>query len=323
MSEFTLVMLPPQSATSRAWAERLARDVSGVRVVVADDEDEAREALPGAVAAYGAISPDLLAAAPALRWLQAPQAGPPAGFYHDDLVRHPVVVTNLRGTYTDHVATHAVALLLALARGLPRYAAQQARREWRSDESPESVLHLPAATVLVVGVGAVGAEIVRLLAPFGCTLVGTDARRTEPCPGLTELHAPHALDDLLPSADAVILTVPHTPDTERLIAGDRLRRFKRGALLVNVGRGALVDLGDLARALADRGLRGAAVDVVPEEPLDPSHPLWEAPGALITPHVAGVGPETDERRYGVLRENAERFAAGRPLINVVDKTSWF
>jgi phosphoglycerate dehydrogenase-like enzyme len=249
--------------------------------------------------------------------------GPPPGYYHPGLVRHPVTVTNLRGTYTDHVATHALALLLALARGLHRYAAQQARCVWESDWDPGAVLPLGESTVLIVGVGAIGTELARLLEPFGGTLIGTDARRTEPPAGVRELHPPEALDSLLPAADAVVLTVPHTPRTERLMARARLDLMKPSAFLVNVGRGPLVDLDDLVSALRDRRLRGAALDVFPEEPLPSGHPLWTTPGVLITPHVAGAGPHSEERRYGVLAENARRFGAGEPLINVVDKAAWF
>jgi phosphoglycerate dehydrogenase-like enzyme len=310
-----LVVLPD---APRAHARRLVADLSGrADVLVADDADAARGFLATADAAYGTLTPSLLAAAPRLRWLQAPQAGPPPEFYFAELVAHPVVVTNLRDTYTDHVATHAVALLLALARNLHTYARA---RSW----APlDDVLHLQRATVLIVGLGAVGREIARQLGPFDCTIIATDARLSESPAGVAELHPAEALDAVLPQADVVVLTVPHTPATDRLITATRLARFKSGAMLVNVGRGALVDLDDLAAALRAGQLRGAAIDVVPHEPLPADHPLWTVPQALITPHVAGVGPETDERRYAVVRDNAERFAAGRPLHNVVDKADRF
>jgi phosphoglycerate dehydrogenase-like enzyme len=234
-----------------------------------------------------------------------------------------VVVTNLRATYTEHVATHALALVLALARGLPRYAAQQARREWRAYWEPGEVLHLPEATTLVVGVGAVGAEVGRLCAAFGTRVGGTDARRTDTPEGFAEVHPAGDLDALLPAADLVILTVPHTPDTEGLLRAERFALMKPSAYLVNVGRGATVDLDDLAQACRQGSIRGAALDVFATEPLPPEHPLWGMENVLITPHVAGAGPYAEERRLGVFLENARRFAAGEPLVNVVDKASWF
>jgi len=309
-----LVVLPD---ASRDHARRLADDLPDVEVVVADDADAAEELLAGAEAAYGTLTPTLLAAAPALRWLQAPQAGPPPEFYFAELVAHPVVVTNLRDTYTDHVATHTVAMLLALARNIPAYARA---RTWAP---MDDVLHLQRATVLVVGLGAVGTEVARQLGPFGATIIATDARLAQRPAGVAELHPPDALDALLPRADAVVLTAPHTPATDGLMSARRLALLEPSAVLVNVGRGALVDLDDLVIAVRAGQLRAAAIDVVPHEPLPDDHPLWTMPQVLITPHVAGVGPETDERRYAVVRDNAERFAAGRALRNVVDKADRF
>jgi phosphoglycerate dehydrogenase-like enzyme len=319
---YRLVVLPPQTDSSREWARRLASDVPEAAVVVAEDAAEAARVLPDAEAAFGTLPRELLVRAPRLRWLQAPQAGPPAGYYYPELVDHPVVVTNLRGTYTDHVATHAVAMLLALARNLPDYVRRQTGHEWAPLPAAD-VLHLPRATVLVVGVGAVGTEIARLLAPFGSRIVGVDARLTEAPEGVAELHPASALDELLPQADVVVLTVPHTPETDGLMGFRRLALMPSSAVLINVGRGALVDLDALAQSLTGGRLAGAAIDVVPHEPLPADHPLWDSPRALITPHVAGVGPETEERRYAVVRDNAVRFAAGRPLLNVVDKAAWF
>ncbi|HZE50958.1 MAG TPA: D-2-hydroxyacid dehydrogenase [Jatrophihabitantaceae bacterium] len=309
-----LVVLPD---ASRDHARRLADDLPDVEVVVAEDAEDAEELLAGAEAAYGTLTPTLLAAAPALRWLQAPQAGPPPEFYFAELVAHRVVVTNLRDTYTDHVATHTVAMLLALARNIPAYARA---RTWAPIDD---VLHLQRATVLVVGLGAVGTEVARQLGPFGATIIATDARLAQRPTGVAELHPADALDALLPRADAVVLTVPHTPATDGLMSARRLALLEPSAVLVNVGRGALVDLDDLVVSLRAGQLRAAAIDVVPHEPLPDDHPLWTMPQVLITPHVAGVGPETDERRYAVVRDNAERFAAGRALRNVVDKANRF
>ena len=261
--------------------------------------------------------------ADSLEWLQAPMAAPPAGYYFEELARHPVVVTNLRGTYTDHVATHAVALLYALARNLPYYLGRQAEGQWAPDKRSETVLHLQEATVVIVGVGGLGEEIARQLQPLGCTIHGVDGRRTEAPAGVLAMHPSEALDSLLGDADAVVVTVPHTPETFRMFDARRFARMKPTALLVNVGRGAVVDVDDLASALEHGVIRAAALDVVPEEPLPAEHPLWAAPRVLITPHVAGVGPFTDDRRYGVLRDNARRFLAGDELVNVVDKNAWF
>jgi phosphoglycerate dehydrogenase-like enzyme len=322
MSE-TLVMLPLQTDTTREWAARLAAAVPELSVVVAEDEEQAARALTTAEAAFGALPASLLRHASRLRWLQAPQAAPPAGFYYPELIRHSVVVTNFREIYNDHIGAHIMALVLAFARDLHRYLPQQFRREWRRAPLDTGVIHLPEATALIVGVGGIGAEAARLAATFGMRVLGVDARRREPPPGVAELHGADALDALLPRADFVILTVPHTPATEGFMNRARFQRMKRSAFFINIGRGMTTRLDDLVAALQAGEIAGAGLDVFEQEPLPADHPLWTMPGVLITPHTAGYGPYLDERRFEILTDNAKRFVAGRPLRNIVDKSSWF
>ncbi|MET8027041.1 D-2-hydroxyacid dehydrogenase [Streptomyces avermitilis] len=320
---FTLVMVPPLPDETHSWPDKLVEAVPGIEVLCPKSPEDVAAALADGDAAYGMLTPELLGSASRLRWLQAPQAGPPPGFYHPALVRHPVEVTNMRDTYTDHVAAHTMALVLALARQLPRYVHEQAAATWAPDWSDGAVVALSEARALIIGTGAVGAETGRLLAAFGTRVEGVDARVTGAPPGFDRVLPPDLLDDALPEADIVILTVPHTPRTEGLMDARRLAAMKHGACLVNVGRGPTVRLDDLVAALDTGRLRGAALDVMEREPLPPNHPLWRHPRALITPHVAGAGPHAAERRFEVLAENARRFASGRPLINVVDKSQWF
>jgi phosphoglycerate dehydrogenase-like enzyme len=152
---------------------------------------------------------------------------------------------------------------------------------------------------------------------------GAAPPRPPPPPGVAELHRPDALDGLLPRADFVILTVPHTPATEGFMHRARFARMKRSAFFVNIGRGMTTRLDDLVAALRAGEIAGAALDVFEQEPLPADHPLWAMPNVLITPHTAGHGPYLDDRRCAVLVDNCRRFVAGQPLRNVVDKASWF
>jgi phosphoglycerate dehydrogenase-like enzyme len=319
----TLVMLPPQTDTTRQWASRLAVDVPQISIEVAEDEARAAAMVARAEAAFGTITPALLARATRLAWLQAPQAAPPAGFYFPELVAHPVVVTNFREIYNDHIGAHIMAFVLAFARGFHDYLPRQLARQWHPAPLDTGVIHLPEATALIVGVGGIGAETARLAAAFGMRVVGVDARRREPPPGVAEMHPADALDGLLPAADFVVVTVPHTPATEGFMNRARFRRMKPTAFFVNIGRGMTTSLDDLVAALRAGEIAGAGLDVFEEEPLPADHPLWTMPGVLITPHTAGYGPYLDERRLDILRDNCRRFAAGQPLRNVVDKSSWF
>jgi len=319
----TLVMLPPQTATTREWAARVAAALPALEVVVAETEAEAARAPARADAAFGTLPPALLRAAGKLRWLQAPQAAPPAGYYTPELIAHPVVVTNFREIYNDHIAAHIMAFVLAFARGLQCYIPRQLRREWRREPHDTGVVHLPEAAALIVGVGGIGAETARLAAAFGMHVTGVDARRREAPPGVRKLDGPDALDSLLPHADFVILTVPHTPATEGFMHRARFQRMKRTAFFINIGRGMTTRLDDLVAALRAGEIAGAGLDVFEQEPLPADDALWTLPNVLITPHSAGFGPYLDERRLEILLDNARRFLAGQPLRNVVDKTSWF
>src|SRR3989442_1971527 len=151
----TLVMLPPPTPTTRAWAARLAAVLPGLSVVVAEDSAQAAKVVGDAEAVFGTLPPGLLGRAGRLRWLQAPQAAPPAGYYYPELIAHPVVVTNFREIYNDHIGAHIMAFVLAFARGLHHYLPLQLRRERRSPPPPTPGGHPPGATGLVIS--AVGA----------------------------------------------------------------------------------------------------------------------------------------------------------------------
>jgi phosphoglycerate dehydrogenase-like enzyme len=320
----TLLMLPPQSEKTRAWAARLNAAVPALTVVVAESDAEAQRAIADADAAYGTMPDALLGQAKRLRWLQAPQAAPPAGYYTPVLIAHPVAVTNFREIYNDLIGAHIMAFVLAFARGFHLYFPRQVRREWKPEAGEESgVVHLPDTTALIVGVGGIGSEAARLMAAFGMHVIGVDARRRDAPPGVLKLDGPDALDTLLPLADFVVLTVPHTPATEGFMNRARFRAMKRSAFFINIGRGRTTRLDDLVEALRAGEIAGAGLDVFEQEPLPAEHPLWTMPGVLITPHTAGHGPYLDERRFEIIVDNARRFLAGEPLRNLVDKVNWF
>jgi len=320
---FKLVMLPPQSAITRDWGRQLADAMPEVRVVIAEDQAMAEREIVDAEAAFGRLPREVLAKARRLRWLQAPQIAPPAGYYYPELIEHSLTVTNFREIFNDHISAHIMAFVLAFARGLHIYFPQQLRREWKKPGDNSDVVHLPEATALIVGVGGIGAETARLAAGFGITVLATDARRSTAPVGVAELHRPDALDALLPRADFVILTVPHTPATEGFMNRARFQRMKRSAFFINIGRGMTTKLDDLVAALRAGEIAGAALDVYEQEPLPAEHPLWTMPNVLLTPHTAGWGPYLDDRRYQIMIDNCRAFLDGKPLRNIVDKASWF
>lgn len=314
---------PGQSDIHRGkdWPRRLRELIPDIHVNVTFSAGEAMELIGEADAAFGNIVPELFERAENLRWISCPQAGPSAGYYHQSLIDSEVVVTNVRGIYNDYISAHIMAFLLSFARDLPGYFRSQQAGEWYPRPIP---VYLPESTALIVGVGGIGGETARLCAQFGITVIGVDARITNPPPGVSELHPPKALDALLPKANFVVMTVPETPSTQGMIGADQFRAMNPNSYLINIGRGATIRLDDLDAALRDGEIAGAALDVFEAEPLPPGHPLWTAPGMLITPHVAAAsGPNLDERRTELFMDNCVRFDEGRPLRNVVDKSNWF
>src|SRR5262245_15224124 len=302
---FKMVFLPPAGERARELAGQVARAVPDARVVVAESEADAGREIVDAEAAFGSISPAVLRRAERLRWLQAPAAAPAAGYYHADLIAHPVTVTNLRGIFNDRIPAQIMAYLLSFARGFHVYSRQQARKEWRPLTNAD-VVPLPEATALIVGVGGIGAETARLCAAFGLRVLGVDARREDTPAGVAEMHRPEALDRLLGQADFVILTVPHTPETEGFFDASKLRLMKPSAYFINIGRGKTTRLDDLNAALRDGTIAGAGLDVYEIEPLPADHPLWEAPNTILTPHAADRGPHLDARRVEVTVEKIGR-----------------
>jgi phosphoglycerate dehydrogenase-like enzyme len=315
---FKLVLLPPMD--QEQWAAAVREAVPDAQVVICHDAAEAVAAIAEADAALGTLTPEVLARAGRLRWLQAPAAGPPAGWYYPELVAHPVTVTNFREIFNDHLGAHILAFVLAFARGFQVYLPRQRERQWQAGAP---LVHLPEATALMLGVGGIGAEASRLLAAFGVRVLGIDPRRESAPEGVVELHRPEALDELLPQADFVISTAPETPETQGLFHRERFRLMKPSAYLINISRGAVVVLDDLVAALQAGEIAGAGLDVFEIEPLPADHPLWTLPGVLLTPHVGGEGPYLDDRRREIVQENCRRFAGGQPLRNVVDKRNWF
>ncbi|CCB77031.1 MULTISPECIES: 2-hydroxyacid dehydrogenase [Streptomycetaceae] len=221
------------------------------------------------------------------------------------------VLCNARGVHETSTAELALTLTLAALRGIPRFVRGQDAERWYAGVYPA----LADRTVLIVGYGAIGAAVEDRLAPFECARVLRVARAARTT-GRGPVHALSELPALLPRADVVILTVPLTEDTRHLADAAFLARMKDGALLVNVARGPVVETKALLAEL-ESGRLTAALDVTDPEPLPPGHPLWHAPGALISPHVGGSTSAFWPRARRLLRGQLERFVQGRPLENVV------
>jgi phosphoglycerate dehydrogenase-like enzyme len=249
--------------------------------------------------------------APGLRWLHSFAAGVDHPWFQSLLARG-IRLTNSPGASAVPIAHTVMLYLLALSRDLAGWLRDQAAARW----SPRDVEDLAGARIAVLGMGPIGAEIARLATAFGMRVTGF--RRTpagdEPC----ETLAMTELDRVLPALDWLVLALPLTAETQRILDARRIALLPKHVRVVNVGRGPLVDEAALAAALAEGRIAGAALDVFEVEPLPAGSPLWRMPNVLVSPHRAGDHEGWEDDVVAVFVDNLRRFVAGEPLRNVVD-----
>jgi phosphoglycerate dehydrogenase-like enzyme len=252
--------------------------------------------------------------APKLRWIQLLTAG------YDNIKRHGapahIAVCNAGEAYGPAVATHAIALLLALHRRIPAVLADQARHAWERGFAP--LLTIPSlSTIVVIGFGPIGREIGRVSRALGARVIAV-TRHGRPDAGADEVVAASELLRVLPRADAVMIAASYDESTHHLINARTLGLCKKSLILVNIARGAIVDTHTLNTALRNGSIAGAGLDVTDPEPLPPDNPLWDAPNLIITPHCSGAcGPAAGDRLADLACDNLDRFMADTPLKHIV------
>jgi phosphoglycerate dehydrogenase-like enzyme len=310
----------------RRFVDQLRRNFTQHTFLEGWDRESLRRLLPDADVAFAAIiDRDIVGSLTRLRWVQAPAAGV-GHFLSAEFVASSIMLTNARGVRARPIAEHVLGVTLALARQLHIAIRRQAAHRWSLDEleAGGTVRTLEGKRMGIVGLGAIGVEVARLAASFGLRVsaVRKHADRLAP-PSVEEVLGPHRLLELLGKSDIVVVATALTRETHGLIGASALAAMKPGALLVNISRGKLVDDDSVIQALRDRRLGGAALDVFTNEPLDPSSPYWDLPNVIITPHVSGAMEDYWTPLVALFSENLRRFAAGEPLLNVVDKQAGY
>ncbi|HJZ71254.1 MAG TPA: D-2-hydroxyacid dehydrogenase [Vicinamibacterales bacterium] len=317
----------PAWVMPRQFVDRLRRDFPQHIFLDAWDRDTLRQLLPQAEVAFTPfIDRDIFPSATRLRWVQSPAVGV-GSLMFPELIASDVVITTARGIRARSIAEHILGVTIALARRLPvAFRAQMVRRWAQEDlEGPAAgVRTLQGQHMGIIGLGAIGSELASIAAPFGFRITAIRRRAAGgPPAGVDEVWTPDRLHDLLARSDVVVIAAPHTPETKRLIGRPELDRIKRGALLINVARGKMIDDEEVIAALGDGRLGGAALDVFTEEPLGPSSPYWDLPNVIVTPHVSGAVPDYWTPLVALFSENLRRFEHGDALVNVVDKCAGY
>jgi phosphoglycerate dehydrogenase-like enzyme len=273
----------------------------------------------------------LLAKAPNLTWVHSATTGVERALTPAARERG-VVITNARGVFSRPIAEYVLMMILAVSRKLPQLLELQRERTWQPLEGAE----LRDVTVGIVGLGSIGRAVGSLATAFGCRVIATrrrtavDSSPAAPDPDgpagdvkLDRLLTPDRLHELLGESDFVVLAAPLTPETEGMIDANALAAMKPGSWLINVARGRLVDERALVRALQDGPLGGAVLDTFVDEPLQAESPFYDLPNVIVTPHTSWSSGRVLDRSVELFCDNLRRYAAGQPLVNVVDPTAGY
>ena len=272
-----------------------------------------REQLEAATVILGWPRAEEMKYARSLQWFQSMWAGTEE---YEGMLPQGVCFTNSAGSNSRSVAEHMLASLLAVCRRLPTYRDSQKAHRWEDEGAMKTLL---GATVLVLGAGHIGSEFAQMCRGLGAHTVGLKRTVRGEVPGFDQVGTMEELEGWLPQADVVAMALPHTPETAGLMNGQRLERMKDDAILINAGRGSVLDQQALAKVMKQGKLWGAALDVTDPEPLPQDSPLWDISNLLITPHVAG-GMRLEITRQACIQQaqdNLRRFVAGEPLENQV------
>jgi phosphoglycerate dehydrogenase-like enzyme len=309
-----------------AWLDRpdrlpaLQAVAPGVEIVPAASVEEAARAVTDAQALLGFCEQEILAQGTDLHWVQVYYSGVEDCVANPGMLQGDKVLTNGQAIASPALAEHAIALMMALVRGLDRYHANQLAGAWQPDIGMErnDFMELAGRTVLVVGLGGIGTQAAKRAHGLGMRVVATRGSRREGPDYVDYVGLADETLELARQADVVINTTPLTADTRGLFDAAFFKAMKPTAYFVSVGRGASTVTDDLVAALNAGDIAGAGLDVTDPEPLPAGHPLWTAPRVLISPHTAGRSDRSRERLFLLVRENLRRYVAGEPLLSVVD-----
>ncbi len=294
-----------------------------VRVVSANSSNIMKE-LADADAFIGEPTPEMVRAGKNLKWVQIMSAGAERVLFlsgGNDLRDSNIVLTNNRIVQGPEIADHALALLLCLSRGLNIFIGDRKTETW--DPRNYHGIELNGKTAVIIGMGGIGQQIATRAWAFGMNVIGVDLQDYPISPFVKRMVKPDQLDEVLPEADVLFISAPHTEQSHKMVGPKQFSLLKKGSYFVAVSRGGVYDMPSLVKALDEQRLAGAGVDVTDPEPLPKGHPLWNFNNAIITPHIAGRSDRDRARMVNTIKENIARFADGKPLLNVVNKQRGF
>lgn len=284
--------------------------------IVAGEQGRLEEQARDADAIIGTINPKLFQAAKKLKWVHIYSAGV-ENYRFPEFINSDVMLTNGKIIQGPEIADHAMAMLLALTRDLRTAIVNRTKEEW--PKGGWKAIELRGKTAVVIGVGGIGSQIAQRAHAFGMAVIGVDPKEISFQNYLSKVVPPDRLDTVLPLADVVFVSAPHTPQSEGMMGPKQFESMKKGSYFIAVSRGKLYNSEALVKALDEKRLAGAGLDVTNPEPLPKGHALWKFENVIITPHIATVSDGVGARANELLLDNVARFVRGEPLRNLVDK----
>lgn len=302
----------------KSYATGLNDVAPGVEVIEVSSISEALQHAPRANALFGFCDAEVLEAAPKLAWVFVFHAGVEGCPLSALAERGDVVVTNFQKLASPAIGEHAIGMMLALGRGLPRFKEAMPAGEWRRDLASDSSMQVATGkTILVAGLGGIGRQVAVRANALGMQVLATRNSSREGPDYVDYVGLSSELPDLVQRADVVVNALPLTDATKGLFDAAMLANFKEGAYLINIGRGGTIVTDALVDALESGQIAGAGLDVTDPEPLPPDHPLWQMSNVIITPHIAARGFDREVLRF-IIEENLRRYVAGETLLNEVN-----
>lgn len=308
----TLVMPPFKPGDEKNFT-----DIAGAEVFYSAAPTD--EQLASAEVIIGTPKPDVLRKATSLKFLQITNAGADVYVANPDAFAKGAVLANLSGAFGQSISEFVLAMVLNLYKHMHLFRDSQNLCRWQD----EGVQYSPVGKkLLIMGAGDIGTAVAKLFRAFNCHITGMRRTTGELPAEYDAMITPDSLDEALADADIVVAALPGTKDTYKMLDERRLKLLKKEALLINVGRGSLIDCDALAAILNENGIYGAALDVTDPEPLPPTHPLWKCKNCIITPHATGGSfghlKATEEKLVDICRVNLSRYIKGEPVLNIVD-----
>lgn len=315
-----LIMSNSIFGVNEYYKEKIMEIAPDAELRIINADETTKEIIQKADIIFGWPKIDYLKDARNLKWLQLPSAGADGYTNKNSYYNKGIVLTNSSGVFGLPIAEHIFAMILSFNRNLQEYAYYKSEKKWSSVSVTRDFY---GSTMGIIGLGDIGTEVAKRAKAWGANVLAVKRTIADVPEYVDKMYGLEEIDEVLTRSDYIVLALPNTPKTKGIISEEKLKKMKPDAFLVNIGRGALIDQEALIRALKEKWIGGAGLDVTTPEPLPSDNPLWELPNVILTPHTSGSSPSNIIRRFDIFNQNLKLFLDKKTLKNLVDFTEGY